>query len=428
MAKSKSIQKELTINLILVIALFYILASLISFFFAYREAQVFQDDILRQIAKYSGDTSNIPTSSQPFKLSDEESEIFVFHIPNDKLPDWLSIKLNTGFQDVSSPNGKMRVYVNDDTQGRDIVAQLTEGRDELAINSALRALLPLLFLLPLIAFLIARLVRKEFKIINNRAESLDEQTSTNIHEISLENIPSEITPFFAATNRLIQRIKALLDFNKRFIANAAHELRTPLTSLSIEIENLENVKTEIEFKKRILPVKKSIKRTTHLTNQLLSYSKLEAKIAKCEWVDLNLICRQVFSDLFSFADSKNIVLISSFESEKSEVLSDQESLEILLRNALENAIKYSPEKTTIQVEIKKVGANHLVQIIDNGPGIPFELRKAVFEPFRRLNYGDAPGTGLGLAIAAEAAKSIGAEIVLLDRSDGKNGLVFSIHL
>lgn len=428
MSKNKSLQKELTVNLILVIAIFYLFATSVSFFYAYREAQEFQDDVLRQIARYSGDTSNIPISNEVSKLSDDESAIFVFHLPHDKLPTWLNLPLTLGFQDISSPLGKMRVYVNDDAEGRDVVAQLTEGRDEIAINSAFRALVPLLFLLPLIAFLIARLVKKEFKFINKKAAKLDEQTSSNIQEISLESLPSEITPFIAAINRLITRIKILLDFKSRFIANAAHELRTPLTSLSIDIENLANIKTIDELRNRLLPVLNSIQRTTHLTNQLLSYSKLEAKDPKNETFDLNIVCRQVLSDLYGFSEARGIEIECKFNSEKNQILNDRESIEIILRNVLENAIKYSPENSSILIEVKKENSRHLIQVTDNGPGIPMEFRKEVLEPFRRLNHGDIPGTGLGLAIAHEAAKSIGAELIMADREDEKRGLALSIRI
>jgi two-component system OmpR family sensor kinase len=117
-------------------------------------------------------------------------------------------------------------------------AQMIEVRDEAAMDSALRTLVPLSILLPLLVWLIIRIVRKEFAPIRVLAEKLDEQPAEQPATLSDARLPDEIAPFVRAINRLLQRITRLMGEQRRFIAEAAHELRSPLTALSLQAQNL----------------------------------------------------------------------------------------------------------------------------------------------------------------------------------------------
>lgn len=428
MLKSKSLQKQLILNLIYIISAFYVIAGLVSFYFAYIEAKEFQDDILKQVARYSGDTSTLPAANGTVKLTDDEASIFVFHLPHDHLPEWLNIPLVLGFQDVPSPVGKMRVYVNDDAQGRDIVAQLTEGRDELAINSSLRSLLPLLFLLPLIGFVVAQLVKKQFKVIDSRSAEMDLQTSSELKEIPIEGLPSEIVIFVSATNRLIKRVRSLLMAKARFISDASHELRTPITAIALQVDNLTAIDDFQELKERLIPLKESVNRTRLLADQLLTYSKYEARQPVMKNKDLVLIVKSLISELHSQAQQKSIEFVLNAKIDSIQSRTDELALRLLLGNIIHNAIKFSPENTEIEISVQVFESVVQIEILDFGPGIPSSEKDLVFEPFHRLVDSEKEGTGLGLSIAKECARTLKAQILLLDRQDTRSGLNVRVTL
>ena len=176
----RSLQRHLSITLALAILGGGILASLVSFYFAYSEAQEFQDDALRQIAALSADTRSElrRLNAAGRAVEDPESRIQLIRLPEGPRPAWLPADVSLGFHTLETHEGegRMRVFVrNAHNDARLVVAQSTDSRDEIALNSALRTLIPLLVLLPLLVGLMTQIVRRELTPLRRLSERLDRQ-------------------------------------------------------------------------------------------------------------------------------------------------------------------------------------------------------------------------------------------------------------
>ncbi len=411
---SRSLQRKLSLTLSSAILLSGLLAALASFLLAYSEAKDFQDDMLKQIAILSIG----PERNEGDKLIDPESRFIVFHLPMDGKLSWIPANLQAGFHTLQSGKSRYRIFVQDWKNGRTIVAQLTDARDEIAINSALRTLIPLLLLLPLAAWLITRIVRGELAPVRKMALHLDGQDRPS--PIELENLPEEIAPFVQAINRLFERVNQLIDQQRRFIADAAHELRSPLTALSVQVRNLREAGSFESMRERALPLEAGIERSRKLTEQLLNLARTQAGSDRRAAVDVSSMARELIAEYLPIAEEKHIDL-GLEESASLKLLASPEILRLIVKNALDNALKYTQEGGKVTLRLyEEEGA--VIEIVDNGPGIPEAERARVFHPFYRMLGAEGEGSGLGLAIAREAASRLGGSVSLLN-AEG-SGLVF----
>ncbi len=405
--------------------------ALMSFILAYNEAREFQDDVLRQTARLavhssSIDPSNVEGTGQnrlPIAVDDPESRIDIIHIPNSPRPDWLAENLTTGLYTLETGGGRLRVFLQQEPSGMTtVVTQPTDIRDEIAINSALRILAPLLLLLPAMAWFIMRIVRHELAAVKNLAGHVDAQPANLLQPIPDKDVPQEIAPFVHAINRLLKRVSDLMGQQRRFIADAAHELRSPLTALSIQAQNLNQPGLSEKVRERVLPLQDSIERARKLTEQLLNLARIQVGTAQPKTVDASAVSRQLIAEHLPLAETKTIDL--GLEENASIMLSDTaENLYLILKNALENAIKYTPVGGEVTLRISLLGDNATFEVIDNGPGIPVSELQRVGDPFYRLPGTNVEGSGLGLAIAMEAAASQGGNVRLINRPEG-TGLIF----
>jgi two-component system OmpR family sensor kinase len=430
---NRSLERHLSRTLALSIVLAGVVAGVVSFGFAYREAQEFQDDTLRQVAALVGpqgpDGSGraaIGPGAPIRQASDPEARVVVFRLPADAgaaSAAWLPAQLRPGFHTVDSREGRWRVFVRDTTPGEGVaVAQATDVRDDMAIDSALRTLAPLLVLLPLLVWLTVRIVRKELAPVRRLAQSLDAQSAQRPQPLPDADLPQEIAPFVRAIDRLLARISRLMGEQRRFIADAAHELRSPLTALSVQAQNLENATTLEAMRERVSPLREGIDRARRLTEQLLSLARTQAASAARTRIDVSKMTRELIADYQPLAEARAIDL-GIEEAAKLVLTADAETLRAVLRNALDNALRHTPAQGQVTLRLHNEGADAVIEVVDSGPGIPAAERERVFEPFHRIEGVGGEGSGLGLTIARDAAARLGGAVSLHERSQG-NGLVF----
>lgn len=424
----RSLQKRLSLMLGGALLVAALIAGVASFVLAYVEAKEFQDDMLRQVAhlaSISGNRINQANAEreEPPALADPESRLLVFRLPSDPAPPWFSTQLDAGFHSVEGQDGQLRVYVYQDGQGQvSVAAQPTDTRDEIALGSALRTLLPLVLLFPLLAFLIIRIVRIELAPIHTLSHHLDEQPADQPEELPDAQVPSEVLPFVQAINRLLGRVNELVSQQRRFIADAAHELRSPLTALSLQAQNLEQAKSMEDMRERAEPLRAGIERARKLTEQLLSLARTQASRPEINEVEVSRLIRELVAGFIPMAEAKRIDL--GMEESTSLILpATSEALRLIIRNALENALKYAPVDSEVTVHIYREGNDGLIDVIDQGPGIPETERIRVFEPFYRMEGVSGEGSGLGLAIVREAAASLHGSVSLIAHPSGK-GTIF----
>ncbi len=421
-----SLQRHLSLMLGIAVLLSGLVAGLASFILAYGEAKEFQDDMLRQITVLNGKGAlgyGRPQETD-IAMDDQESRILIIQLPPNPRPDWLPAGLRPGFHTLDSSLGRLRVFIHDTPAGkRTVVAQPTDVPDEIATNSALRTLIPLLLLLPVLAWLIVRIAQREFAPVARLSRNLDSQAADRPGPVSDAGLPNEITPFVHAINRLLERVNQLMARQRRFIADAAHELRSPLTALSVQAQNLLQADSLEAMKERVGPLQAGIERARQLTEQLLSLARAQAGAAEEAVINIPAMVRELIGEFLPRAEAKKIDL-GLDEHARFSLRAAPQSLRLILGNALDNALKYTPAGGEVTVRLLAEGDTAVVEIVDNGPGIPREERERVFDAFYRMPGSTMTGSGLGLAIARESASRLGGVVTLREREHGP-GLVFS---
>ena len=422
----RSLQRHLSLVLGIAVLLAGLLAAAASFGLAYLEAKEFQDDMLRQIALLAhGDSLIASTSQQSAQnndgITDPESRVTIFHLPRDTVPVWLKHDLLPGLHTLNTGAEQVRLFVRDG-QMRTVVVQPTEARDEIAINSALRTLIPLLLLLPMLVWLIVRIVRSQLAPITRLAKILDEQSAHHPRQLEHNDLPQEILPFVHAINRLLERINHLMGQQRRFIADAAHELRSPLTALSIQAQNLMNAESLEAMRERVLPLRDGIERARQLTEQMLSLARTQAGTGSDSTVNVSIIARELIAEYLPHAEARRIDL-GLDEIAPLSLRAEPDALRLIIRNALENALKYTQEGGEVTIRLLPGGKEDIIEVVDNGQGIPVSERERIFDSFYRIPGTLGEGSGLGLAITREAANRLGGIVSVHDRKEG-SGLIF----
>ncbi len=425
----RSLEHQLSIALGFTVVLVGIAAGAISFWLAYQDAQEFQDDTLRQIAAMANNDVLHETIHLQGKTenSDPEDKVMVVKLPpSGRSLNWLRPDLEPGFHTLDSNAGDWRVFVRRSNGSAVAAIQATEARNEIAIHNALHALLPIILLLPLVLWLVVRIVRRELAPIHVLAQTLDSQEPENPAALSDKNVPDEILPFVTSINQLLEKVRQLLTEQRRFIADAAHELRTPLTALYLQVQNLERADTLEAMRERITPLKEGIERGRRMTEQLLSHAKNQISAPVQESVNLSKMTRELVADHLQLAESKGID-IGLEGDEQLELRTDPQAMRLILKNALSNAIAYTPPGGDITLRFHEENHNIVIEIIDSGPGIPDSEKGRVFDPFYRIAGTEGNGSGLGLSIAHDAALRLGGTISLENRQPG-TGLIFRYRL
>ena len=431
MMVKRSLQRRLTVMLGGAILISGLLSGLISFVLAYSEAKEFQDDTLRQIALLTSRSGGVLPENEGLRhnnaktsLDDTDARINILHLPGEARPTWLVENLSPGLHTLRIGGERSRIFLQKDVSGKiTVVIQPTDIRDELAINSALRTFAPLVIFLPVMAWLIMRIVRNELIPIGNLAGYLDAQPTDRPRPLPDKDVPDEIIPFVHAINRLLDRVVTLLGQQRRFIADAAHELRTPLTALSIQVQNLRQAGSLESMKERILPLQDGIERARRLTEQLLNLARVQAETAEPASVNISEMARGLIAEYLPMAETKNIDL-GLDEVAQLILPGTPENFRLILKNGLENALQHIPEGGEVTIKLLYSNDDQSgFEILDNGPGIPVSELGRVLNPFYRLPGKTGGGSGLGLAIAIEAAACQSGSVSLLNRPEG-SGLIF----
>lgn len=426
---NNSLQKQLFVWLSIAILAISLLASGVSFWLAFSEAQEFQDDALHQAALLV-DTYQTPLVEDHIleSVDSDPKRIVVQPVTASPsaLPPLLNLpdNLSTGYHTLEIDGLQWRVYIFATLIGQHVaVAQEAKVRKVMARDSALLTLLPLLILIPILIFVARQIIKMEMSSLHSLAEFIDTQNEERISALPATQVPTEVAPFIHAINRLLERINQINASQRRFIADAAHELRSPLTALSLQAQNIERTGSHNISKERFMPLKEGLDRSRHLLNQLLDMVRQQASITHLQPVDLGAVALTVIEEIMPIADAKKIDLGLSKEVDV-QIDADAAAMQLLLRNAVDNALRYTPEGGEVTVQIRSENGDAILEVIDNGPGIPEAELERVFDAFYRLPNNTQVGSGLGLAIARSIAEQFKGKVTLRNRTSCA-GLVFT---
>lgn len=304
------------------------------------------------------------------------------------------------------------------------VAESLGKRERLANNIVGGVTLPLFLLLPLAALLAWLALVQGFRPLEALQRRIRERSPDDLSPIELDEVPEEVVPLVSSVNELLTRRDEAMRGQKRFLADAAHQLKTPLAGLRTQAELAgralrAGVIDVRELQRSFDQISLSSQRAANMVNQLLSLARAEAggTVAAPEPVDLVDLARQVTQDFVPMALAKRIDIgYDGPDEARLRVPGARWQLEELLRNLVDNALRYTPTggEVTVRVSEDPFGKVTVLEVEDSGPGIAPDARERVFQPFYRALGTGVDGSGLGLTIAGQIAVRHGSRIEVSD--------------
>jgi two-component system sensor histidine kinase QseC len=337
-----------------------------------------------------------------------------------------------GFSDKNMVDQDWRVFTtyNDKAGIRTVLAERYDARNELGRRIAQDDLYIMLLTFPLSGLLIWIIIGRGLDSLDKVAKEVANRAPSHLEPVDLDEIPDEIKPVIDELNKLFFRLKEGFEREKRFAADAAHELRTPLAALKAQAQVALNT---TDIKEKNLALQKlitSVNRSTHIVQQLLTMSRLVPEASGLydeDEVNLERLTRDILAMLAPLAIEKQIDLEFKHDKEVPQIHGNATALGILIRNLVDNAIRYCNEHGQITVGLIKNKNEVVLEVSDNGPGIPPELQARVFERFFRVLGNKSTGSGLGLAIAQQICELHGGRVVLASPEIG-TGLIVRVYL
>ncbi len=326
---------------------------------------------------------------------DENGQYFIFQ------PD------ANGFvnQEITSKKKKWRIVFvkSTDNQFTIAVGQELKYRHAAAFELMLVSLIPWFFGLILLIIACAVSVTYELKPLRVIAGTLSKRSPKDLSPITLKQVPTEINPLITSMNALFARIQKMVDRERSFIADSAHELRSPITALKVQLEVAElSVDDPVALKQSLLNLKEGVERSSRLIEQLLTLSKVDSQTRETDnnqtidWKHL------VNSTLDLYTDNildKSISIKKNMDGTPPVKQGDLLLWQILMRNIIDNAVKYCAEKSTIHIIL----ADRCFIVQNAASTVPDNQVKHLGERFFRPAGQLQSGSGLGLSIVKKIA-------------------------
>ena len=299
------------------------------------------------------------------------------------------------------------------------VAEPLAGRESLAHHITFKMLLPTFIALPVLVLLIWFGVGAGLRPLQALKREIKQRTANHLQAVAMRGVPEEVLPLVNALNDLFARLELAFEGERRFTADAAHELRTPLAALKIQAQ-VAMRSTDLDERQQALEnVLRGVDRATRLVEQLLTLARVDPETASADYkpVDLAALAAMVITDLAPLAHAKQIELSLTHKA-NCHILGDDAQLRLLLRNLLDNAIRYTPAGGQVSVSVFNLAGVRL-EVQDTGPGIAVAEREHVLQRFYRIAGTGEEGSGLGLSIVRRIAQLHGAQLALKDNEAGQ---------
>lgn len=326
-----------------------------------------------------------------------------------------------GYSDATVNGRNWRVFSHWDARHEYLVqvGEAADAREHLAGEILKKLVQPLLVALPLLGLLVWFAVGASLKPLDRIGAAIARREPKYLAPIEGE-VPQEIAPMVQRLNSLLERVQSSLEGERRFTSDAAHELRTPLAALKTQLQVAQGATESGERERAIGNAIAAGDRATRLVEQLLTLARLEhdAWQTQGESIDLHQLAANALAEAAPAAAEKHIRL--SLEGEPGlKIQGHAGLLAILLRNLLDNALRYSPPQTEVSVRVARTAQGAMLQVQDQGPGIPAAERENVLRRFHRLEGSETAGSGLGLSIAARIAQLHQAQLELTETDEGR---------
>jgi two-component system sensor histidine kinase QseC len=327
-----------------------------------------------------------------------------------------------GFVDMPLDGRSWRVYYLRSPQGDGLVAagQRLRERDKLVWSLVASQLLPWLLVLPVLLLLMAWAVRRALRPVRLLTHELQDRGADDLKPLPLDAAPQELQPMLSAMNGLFRRIDSTLERERRFTADAAHELRTPLAVLRAQWDVLRHATDDGERRRAELQLDAGMDRIDRLVTQMLALSRLEStdrlpQVGPLPWAAL---VQQAVSDVLPLAERRRIEIDCEWPAAGAAPMplqGDADLMAVLLRNLLDNAARYAPEGSTVQL---RFGADRLA-VENDGAALPADVLAHLGQRFHRVDGQDESGSGLGVSIVQRIAALHGLALRYAARAGGR---------
>ena len=431
---SFSLKRRLLLTLLASITLAWLATAVFSYFDAVHELDELLDAHLAQAAallviQAGHEVEEIDTDHAPQLHKHAKRTAFqiwengnILRLHSASVPGTRLSARDEGFSDVLLDGKGWRVFSAWDDERRYLVqvGERHEARDDIALSIVKNLLLPLLIALPLLALLVWLNVTRGLRPLARLGRQVAGRDPGNLGRLDTGEIPAEVLPLVENLNRLFERVEELIGNERRFTADASHELRTPLAGLKIQAQVARASADDAERARALDNVLAGCDRATHLVEQLLTLARLDPDQpgSKAEACDLQALARSSVAELAPYAWSKKVE-IELADGDAVLAAGHAGLIAILLRNLIDNAIRYSPAGGSVRVRASTEGGAATLTVSDQGPGIPAEERDKVGQRFYRVLGTEEYGSGLGLSIVKRIAELHGARFRLGDGEQGK---------
>jgi two-component system sensor histidine kinase TctE len=301
------------------------------------------------------------------------------------------------------------------------VGETLAKRSTLATEIIKGVMVPQFIILPLAVLLVWMALVRGIKPLNELEQKIRDRKPDDLSPLDESFVPEEVAPLVSSINDLLDRLKASLTTQKRFLADAAHQLKTPLAGLRMQADMAQRETRPEEIHRSLQLIARSSVRATHTVNQLLALARAETtgRTLPTTVIDLAHIVTEAVEDSVPRAMDRTIDLGYEGPADvPAECLMTGNAtlLSELVRNLVDNALNYTPKGgiVTVRVLVDKFSGVQILQVEDSGPGIPENERDLVLQPFYRALGTNVDGSGLGLAIVHEIAQQHGADIKMED--------------
>jgi two-component system sensor histidine kinase QseC len=333
-----------------------------------------------------------------------------------------------GFKTIDIGGTAWRVFA---THGREQDVQVFVGEQVESRNSILWAVLrsslgPMLFAVPALALAAWLAVRQGVAPLRLLGHALAQRSPNALQPIAMNGAPSEMAPMLDALNGLFRRIAELLESERRFTADAAHELRTPIAGIRAQAQVALGATADSERSHALHATLQGCDRATRLVEQLLTLSRLESGVEHAlVAVDLAALARQVVADVAPLALSKQQA-IEVNATNPCTVQGDATLLSVMVRNLVDNAIRYSPPGAIVKIAVSTEQSSVRLSVNDSGPGMSSADMERIGERFFRVVGSGQDGSGLGWSIARRIA-TVHRAVVRVAKSELLGGLSVEVR-
>lgn len=375
--------------------------------------------LAERLATASADSSDVYQPPLEFQVGRSDGTVFV---RSANAPDVPVLGL-LGYSDIERDGGGWRVLnaESEDGRFRVQVSHAIAVRDRASLEVASQTVFPLALIVPFLLLMLYLSVRSGLRPLEKLAADVTARNADNLAPLSRSGIPGEARPLLQAINRLFGRLGRTLDNERRFTADAAHELRTPLAALKVHTQVARLSDDDAVRARALAQIESGVDRATHLVEQLLRLARLDplTTLPCSRTLALGDLLVDVVESIDRAGGEASARIQVGEGVAELGVIGDVDLLRIVLRNLLDNALRYSPADAPVRVDAGRSAAGGIdLFVTDSGQGMSDEALQRLGERFFRDRDNVLEGNGLGLAIVMRIAELHGARLQAENLPDG----------